>query len=362
MAFYHSKTRDVRITETMALVTAAYPPAAVGMTFLRKLALYEIGHRFSILRTGDQQAISDAMALGTRFDIRGRDAETIRRHWIRAVVLAYGLLGDPTDAHRVIRGAALTAKREAIRGQTQVALRALMDTLLDGAIDVTAGTNALVGMRTTQDGHQCNHAARSLVETFARCQQTLMAAKLPSGAAAKTLFTTWFGAAGVSNANITEVHRRFGLMHRACQTGFIFIRDDDPTNDNVFAYVYPNEPDQARCVYLCGAFWRSTRFTWQANAGTMVRVDNQTRLDNPLGVLVHELSHLVLKTHDHVYGTQGAKALAISNAAQARENADNIEYFSETIMLQGATAQTTVATGRVGVGLPAMNIPLGRPH
>ncbi len=46
---------------------------------------------------------------------------------------------------------------------------------------------------------------------------------------------------------------------------------------------------------------------------------------------MHELSHfnVITGTNDYAYGQSAAKSLAISNAAQARQNADSHEYFAE---------------------------------
>ena len=51
---------------------------------------------------------------------------------------------------------------------------------------------------------------------------------------------------------------------------------------------------------------------------------------------MHEQSHFTVNggTDDHVYGQSGAKALAISNPANAVDNADNHEYFAENTPAQ----------------------------
>jgi hypothetical protein len=53
--------------------------------------------------------------------------------------------------------------------------------------------------------------------------------------------------------------------------------------------------------------------------------------DTNWGVLIHEISHLAAATRDHVYGPRAAAMLAREDPARAAENADNYEYFVETL-------------------------------
>ena len=87
---------------------------------------------------------------------------------------------------------------------------------------------------------------------------------------------------------------------------------DCSCHQSYYAYVYPTQPYR---IYVCNAFWSAP------TAGT----------DSKGGTLVHEMSHfnVVAGTDDHVYGQSGAKSLAISNPANALDNADNHEYFAE---------------------------------
>ena len=76
--------------------------------------------------------------------------------------------------------------------------------------------------------------------------------------------------------------------------------------------MYPTQPYK---IYLCRAFWTAPL----------------TGTDSKGGTLIHELSHfnVIAATDDFAYGQTAAKALAISNPQQARDNADSHEYFSE---------------------------------
>jgi peptidyl-Lys metalloendopeptidase len=71
---------------------------------------------------------------------------------------------------------------------------------------------------------------------------------------------------------------------------------------------------------MCNAFWSAPV------SGT----------DSKGGTIVHEMSHfnVVAGTDDIVYGQSGAKSLALSNPAQAIQNADSHEYFAENTPFQ----------------------------
>lgn len=71
-------------------------------------------------------------------------------------------------------------------------------------------------------------------------------------------------------------------------------------------------------IFLCNLFW--TR--------PVKGPDSQT------GIFVHELTHGYSYTRDHVYGRQLCTQLAIRNPLEAIENADNIEYYVEDVLLQ----------------------------
>jgi peptidyl-Lys metalloendopeptidase len=68
-------------------------------------------------------------------------------------------------------------------------------------------------------------------------------------------------------------------------------------------------------VGLCPAFFRASL------AGQ----------DNRWGILIHEASHIAAGTGDHAYGPNAAAVLAKTDPARAAENADNYEYFVESL-------------------------------
>jgi peptidyl-Lys metalloendopeptidase len=84
------------------------------------------------------------------------------------------------------------------------------------------------------------------------------------------------------------------------------------TGLNVFAYVYPGGPVE---IWFGPLFWRAP----------------MTGTDSKAGTVIHELSHELGVTQDHVYGTAAASALALSNPDLAIHNADNYEYFAEGV-------------------------------
>lgn len=88
----------------------------------------------------------------------------------------------------------------------------------------------------------------------------------------------------------------------------------DPPQDGTYAYVYAG--DQEHKIYLDSAFDSAPA----------------TGEDSKAGVLAHEMSHFsdVGGTEDHVYGKDGAQALAQKNPASALNNADNFEYYVES--------------------------------
>jgi len=85
---------------------------------------------------------------------------------------------------------------------------------------------------------------------------------------------------------------------------------------NVYAYVYPS--DTSHTIYCCSAFWPAPI------AGGF---------DTKAGTLIHELSHFsdICGTNDWVYGVTGARNLARTNPGQAINNADNYEYYCESL-------------------------------
>lgn len=86
---------------------------------------------------------------------------------------------------------------------------------------------------------------------------------------------------------------------------------NDGEEDSTYAYVYNEEEEHN--IYLGGAFWGAKTGGRNSKAGT----------------IIHELSHRVHGTEDHVYGEADAKKLAKEDPALATTNADNYEFLAE---------------------------------
>ncbi|CAE6336404.1 unnamed protein product [Rhizoctonia solani] len=156
----------------------------------------------------------------------------------------------------------------------------------------------------------CTSARQTLIATAANSANTYVSAAnsyLAGISSGTTRYTTWFGT--FTSARFSTVKSHFSSIGTdATSTTY----DCTCTDSGTYAYVYPGSPGY---VYLCGAFWNAP------NTGT----------DSRAGTIVHEQSHFTVNggTDDHVYGQSGAKSLAISNPANAVDNADNHEYFAE---------------------------------
>jgi len=128
-------------------------------------------------------------------------------------------------------------------------------------------------------------------------------------------YVTWFGKANEKRQK--TVTEGFQKIYDAFENKNISFdcgtckEDSDMYNDN-YAYVHPNAEYQ---IYLCGAFWRSSK----------------TGTDTQAGTLVHEVSHFtaVAGTDDHAYGQENAKKLAKVTPEKAINNAENYDYFAE---------------------------------
>jgi len=119
----------------------------------------------------------------------------------------------------------------------------------------------------------------------------------------------WFGDAPRKTVRITlEL-----TAERLAGHSSIAFRCNDPPACPGGRFAYAISRDQV--VGLCPPFFRS-------------RMDG---MDTRWGILIHEVSHLAANTRDHAYRPRGALALAKTDPMRAAENADNYEYFVETL-------------------------------
>jgi hypothetical protein len=119
----------------------------------------------------------------------------------------------------------------------------------------------------------------------------------------------WFGAAGRKAILITLEQTEARL---ADMTG-VEIRCNDPSACPGGRFAYARERDLV--LGVCPPFFRARM------EGT----------DSRWGILIHEATHLAANTRDHAYRPNGALVLAKDDAMRAAENADNYEYFVETL-------------------------------
>ena len=125
-------------------------------------------------------------------------------------------------------------------------------------------------------------------------------------------YQTWFGTYSTTRWQTV----RSNVQALASVTGGTDVQFtcEDPLcgPGGVFAFVFPTNPYM---VYVCGGFWSA------ALTGT----------DSRAGTLIHEITHftVVAGTVDYAYGQAAAMALAVSDADDAVDNADNYEYFAE---------------------------------
>ncbi len=120
----------------------------------------------------------------------------------------------------------------------------------------------------------------------------------------------WFGTA--PPAEVAERLRRTAAWIGA-PADVKFLCNDPPVC-NVGSRMGYASPSRG-LLGLCPAFFRARTEGYDTN----------------WGVLIHEASHLVAGTRDHAYGPVAAQILAKEDPARAAENADNYEYFVETL-------------------------------
>jgi peptidyl-Lys metalloendopeptidase len=165
--------------------------------------------------------------------------------------------------------------------------------------------------KSTSFSGRCSATQQSQINSAVGSAQTMANGSvnyLNSISSGTSRFTTWFG--GYSAANLSQIKSHYANIKDALDNKPIVY--DCSCKQSYYAYVYPTQPYK---VYLCRAFWTAPL------SGT----------DSKGGTIVHELSHfnVIAGTSDYAYGQSAAKSLAISNAAQARQNADSHEYFAE---------------------------------
>jgi hypothetical protein len=164
------------------------------------------------------------------------------------------------------------------------------------------------------EGAQLATAKSSLSDAKAALDRAIAAIDHPS-AADLARQTTWLGLRSSSEA--AAVRDKL-VRSKSFLDGVVFlcaVKTDVKIGD-VYAYV---RPDNSFAITLGHFFF----------------IAPQSGYSSKVGVLVHEISHFLLSgaTKDPIiYGTEEAKRLAISKPVAAQSNAENIEYFVESVV------------------------------
>jgi len=158
--------------------------------------------------------------------------------------------------------------------------------------------------------YPCSAGETNQINSAAGAQKTMIGygnSRISEGQS--STYQTWFGA--YTTARYNYVRDTIGLINR--NTRVIYRCDDER---GVYAYVYPADAQQN--IYLCEAFWSARE------AGGF---------DTKAGTLIHELSHFntIGQTGDYAYGVTAARNLASNDPERATANADNYEYFCESL-------------------------------
>ena len=122
-----------------------------------------------------------------------------------------------------------------------------------------------------------------------------------------TNVNTWFGVNQL-NKVVTKLQTMKDVLEKETITySFcgLFCRK------STYAYCYRN----SRKIYLCKSYKKAP----------------DTGLDSKMGILTHELSHAILSTRDLEYFFNPCKFLAFKAPHEAINNANNFEYFVETL-------------------------------
>ena len=125
-------------------------------------------------------------------------------------------------------------------------------------------------------------------------------------------YREWFGV--INNRRLYTVHRVYWdipyyLVHSNNVVDFVHHGAHCRPGD--FAYTC------YQCDYIsfCDSYFRAPLVGFNSKMGT----------------IIHELTHTVKNTDDHEYGMHDCRVLAVNNPDLAVDNADNYEYYSESL-------------------------------
>ena len=159
---------------------------------------------------------------------------------------------------------------------------------------ITGGTILL--RKATKTAHD---AAYNRIISFLAAPQTK-----------KKRIETWFGVNPVNNVVISVKLQKMARVLEKDTITYTF--DGVHCDATTYAYTFKN----TREIFLCQIYKQASTLTGS---------------DNKMGILTHELSHAIISTDDIVYGQRGCRELAKNAPADAINNADNYEYFVESL-------------------------------
>ena len=124
------------------------------------------------------------------------------------------------------------------------------------------------------------------------------------------LYRKWFGAA--DSGRINTVENVYLDMYLATEnTVFDFVYHGSDCDSTTVAYTCFN----CRDISFCDIYFSFPN----------------TGINSKMGTIIHELTHALESIPDREYGTADCKSLASNNPADAIDNADNYEYYSESL-------------------------------
>lgn len=157
----------------------------------------------------------------------------------------------------------------------------------------------------------CTPDQRAIVEEARALAQerSAAAAQLVAAEPGHPHIRRWFGDA--PRAEIAGRLQRTAAQLGRPDTMKVLCNDLGPCDGGSMAFARPG----LGIIGLCPSFFRAAT----------------TGLDSRWGILLHEASHLAAETEDYAYGATAALILAKDDPPRAARNADNLEYFVETL-------------------------------
>ena len=157
----------------------------------------------------------------------------------------------------------------------------------------------------------CTADQRAMVEEARHLaqQRTADAAQLVAAQPDHPHIRRWFGDA--PRAEIADRLQRTAAQLGRPESMKVLCNDLGPCEGGNMAFARPG----LGIIGLCPAFFRAS----------------MKGVDSRWGILLHEASHLAANTDDYAYGPTAALILAKDDPRRAARNADNLEYFVETL-------------------------------